>query len=78
MQNYWNGKSVLITGADGFIGSHLVEYLQKQGAVIRALAIYNSFNFWGWLDHVQNLENVEVISGDIRDIENCMRMTDGM
>jgi len=44
------GKSVLITGADGFIGSHLAEYLVRQGVKVRAFVYYNSFNSWGWLD----------------------------
>ncbi len=42
-------KSVLVTGADGFIGSHLVEHLVKDGAKVKALSYYNSFNNWGWL-----------------------------
>ena len=43
-------KKVLVTGADGFIGSHLVEMLVREGAEVRALAYYNSFNHWGWLE----------------------------
>jgi NAD dependent epimerase/dehydratase len=58
---------VLVTGADGFIGSHLVEMLVKQGAKVRALNMYNSFNNWGWLEEIENLTSVEVVSGDIRD-----------
>ncbi len=63
------GKKVLVTGADGFIGSHLVEGLVKAGAKVRALAYYNSFNSWGWLDSLpaETLSQVEVITGDIRD-----------
>jgi len=63
------GKSVLVTGADGFIGSHLVEGLAAAGASVRALAYYNSFNSWGWLDSLpsETLSKVEVITGDIRD-----------
>ena len=45
-------KKVLITGADGFIGSHLTEYLVRQGYKVRAMCIYNSFNSWGWLDNI--------------------------
>lgn len=63
------GKRVLVTGADGFIGSHLVESLVRQGAEVRALAFYNSFNAWGWLDDAApDLRGrFEVIEGDIRD-----------
>ena len=60
---------MLVTGADGFIGSHLTEYLVRQGAEVRAFVYYNSFNSWGWLDeseaHVRR--SIEVFAGDIRD-----------
>ena len=62
-------RKVLVTGADGFIGSHLVEALVRAGASVRAMAYYNSFNSWGWLDTVECLADVEVIAGDIRDAE---------
>lgn len=64
-----DGKTVLVTGADGFIGSHLVEGLVAAGAKVRALAYYNSFNSWGWLDSLSadTLSQIEVITGDIRD-----------
>lgn len=58
---------VLVTGADGFIGSHLTEMLVKKGAKVRALSQYNSLNHWGWLDSIGCLDSVEVVSGDIRD-----------
>jgi NAD dependent epimerase/dehydratase len=58
---------VLVTGADGFIGSHLTEMLVKKGAKVRALCQYNSLNHWGWLDSIDCLDSVEVVSGDIRD-----------
>src|SRR3989344_2009381 len=63
------GKKVLVTGADGFIGSNLVEHLLKEGAIVRAFVFYNSFNSWGWLDTFskEKLRNVEIFQGDIRD-----------
>lgn len=63
------GKKVLVTGADGFIGSHLVEALLGEGAHVKALVFYNSFNSYGWLDAFSSgqLKEVEIISGDIRD-----------
>jgi NAD dependent epimerase/dehydratase len=67
-------KRVLVTGADGFIGSHLVEHLIQSGARVTALAQYNSFNFWGWLEDVPSLGEIEVVSGDIRDSHFCLRL----
>jgi len=61
------GKNVLVTGADGFIGSHLTEFLIEKGAKVKALSQYNSFNSWGWLEAINYTENIEIISGDIRD-----------
>src|SRR5688500_15480352 len=60
---------VLVTGADGFIGSHLTEALVRQGKSVRAFAFYNSFNSWGWLDNIAAdiRESVDVFCGDIRD-----------
>lgn len=62
-------KKVLVTGADGFIGSHLTEELVKEGYNIRAFVYYNSFNSWGWLDTLPKeiLNQIEIFSGDIRD-----------
>lgn len=62
-------KKVLVTGADGFIGSHLVEELLNQGYDVRAFVYYNSFNSWGWLDTLprEKLDKIEIFSGDIRD-----------
>jgi NAD dependent epimerase/dehydratase len=66
---------VLITGADGFIGSHLTELLVREGYQVRALALYNSFNDWGWLETIKDLKKVEVITGDIRDPFFCNEIT---
>ena len=66
---------ILITGADGFIGSHLTEMLVTQGHEIIALSQYNSFNNWGWLEEVNCLNNIEVLSGDIRDFNYCKRIS---
>jgi NAD dependent epimerase/dehydratase len=62
-------KQVLITGSDGFIGSHLVERFLKENCKIRAFVYYNSFNSWGWLDSLskEQLNKIEVFPGDIRD-----------
>lgn len=65
------GKRILVTGADGFIGSHLTELLVKKGARVRALSQYNSFNSWGWLEEVDCLGDIEVLSGDVRDPHYC-------
>ena len=64
-------KNILITGADGFIGSHLTEMLLKKGYKVKALSFYNSFNYWGWLEDISHNDNLEVISGDIRDPYFC-------
>ena len=67
-------KKVLVTGADGFIGSHLTEMLLEQGYKIRALSYYNSFNDWGWLEGIQHPE-LEVVTGDVRDPHFCKYIT---
>ena len=68
-------KNILITGADGFIGSHLTEMLTREGHNVRALAYYNSFNNWGWLEDIEQSKNLEIISGDIRDPFFCTEIT---
>lgn len=62
-------KKILVTGADGFIGSHLVEELLLEGAKVKAFVYYNSFNTWGWLDSLPKniLSQIEIFTGDIRD-----------
>jgi dTDP-glucose 4,6-dehydratase len=70
--------SVLVTGADGFIGSHLVEELLERGAKVTALAQYNSFNSWGWLEELPENPNLEVVTGDVRDPFYCAKITEGM
>lgn len=75
------GKKILVTGADGFIGSHLTEELVRQGHAVRAFVLYNSFNSWGWLDHSEPgiKESLDVFAGDIRDphgVKTAMRGCD--
>jgi NAD dependent epimerase/dehydratase len=70
-----NNKKVLVTGADGFIGSHLAEMLVNRGAKVKALSLYNSFNNWGWLEDVHNLQEIQVVTGDIRDAHFCKSLT---
>lgn len=69
-------KPVLVTGADGFIGSHLTELLLSLGYRVRALAQYNSFNSWGWLEGIKS-PALEVVCGDVRDPEFCREITNG-
>lgn len=76
-------KKVLVTGADGFIGSHLTEHLVRQGYDVKAFVYYNSFNAWGWLDHISDdiKKQLEVFSGDIRDpfgVEEAMKGCDAV
>lgn len=72
-------KKVLVTGADGFIGSHLTEELIKRGYDVRAFVLYNSFNSWGWLDTIPKgiKSNLDVFSGDIRDLHSVKKAMSG-
>lgn len=76
----WTNRRVLVTGADGFIGSHLVEALVREGARTRALCLYNSQGSWGWLDHspAEVRRSIDVRLGDVRDarlmVEVCERV----
>lgn len=69
---------VLVTGADGFIGSHLVDALLDRGHEVRALSQYNSFNFRGWLEGQEESANLEIVSGDVRDPFFCKKITEGI
>ena len=69
-----NGN-VLVTGADGFIGSHLTEMLVAKGYQVKALSQYNSFNSWGWLEDVNCKDQIKVLTGDIRDPHYCKHIT---
>lgn len=62
-------KKILVTGADGFIGSHLTEELIRRGYDVRAFVLYNSFNSWGWLDHAEPAikKSLDIFAGDVRD-----------
>lgn len=76
-------KKVLVTGADGFIGSHLVEALLEKNYEVKAFAYYNSFNSWGWLDSLpaEKLSQIEVFCGDVRDpngVREAVKGVDGV
>ena len=76
-------KKVLVTGADGFIGSHLTENLLEKGYEVKAFVMYNSFNTWGWLDTFpkEKLNEIEIFSGDVRDpngVKEAMKDVDGV
>ncbi len=70
-------STVLVTGADGFIGSHLTEMLVSAGHQVSALSQYNSFNNWGWLEDINCIDQVDVLTGDIRDPHYCKHITKG-
>jgi NAD dependent epimerase/dehydratase len=75
----WQGKKVLVTGAEGFIGSHLTERLVELGADVTALAQYNSFNSWGWIDTFDKKvkDSIKVVTGDIREYDGMKRIIKG-
>ena len=71
-------QQVLVTGADGFIGSHLTEALLDKGYKVRALAQYNSFNNWGWLEDLAPRHDLEIVCGDVRDPDFCRELCRGI
>lgn len=70
-----NQQNILVTGADGFIGSHLTEMLVREGYRVKTLAQYNSFNYWGWLEDIDCKDRIEVFTGDVRDPHFCCHIT---
>lgn len=75
-----NKKKVLVTGSEGFIGSHLVERLLDEGCAVRAFVLYNSFNSLGWLDSFpkKTLKKLDIVLGDVRDAHNVRKATKGV
>jgi NAD dependent epimerase/dehydratase len=71
----WSGRRVLVTGGEGFIGSHLVERLVTEGAEVRVLSYYNAFGARGWLDQLE--VDVEVLPGDVRDYDRVAQAVEG-
>ena len=71
-------QKVLVTGADGFIGSHLTQLLLANGYKVRALAQYNSFNYWGWLEDVPKNDMLEIVTGDVRGPHFCRHIRRGV
>jgi len=73
-------KKAIVTGSDGFIGSHLVEMLMEAGYQVRAFVLYNSFNSWGWLDTFpkEKLKEIEIYPGDVRDPNGVRKAVEGM
>ena len=69
---------ILVTGAGGFIGSHLTEYLVEQGHQVKAFVRYNSRNFWGWLEKSKYINDIEIYSGDIRDYDSVYESMKGV
>ncbi len=79
MSGFWPGRRVLVTGADGFIGSHLAERLAREGAEVRAFVYYNSFGRNGWLDQTEPelLKSIELFPGDVRDSSRVAEAVEG-
>jgi len=77
MNNNWKGKRVLVTGAGGFIGSHLTERLAQLGAKTRALVHYHASGSWGWLDGSPYQDEIEVVAGDVCDQESVRQAVEG-
>mgnify|MGYP000894050947 CR=1 len=73
----WTGKKVLVTGAGGFIGSHLAERLVEMGADVRAMVHYNALGSWGWLDESPLAEHMQVFPGDVRDRDSVRAAVEG-
>jgi len=69
---------ILVSGAGGFMGSHLTEYLVEQGHKVRVFVRYNSRNFWGWLEKSKYIDNIEIYSGDIRDYDSVYESVKGI
>ncbi len=78
MANDLTQQHILVTGADGFIGSHLTEMLLDLGCQVKALSFYNSFNDWGWLQDFKQRDRLEVVCGDVRDPHFCKAITKGI
>jgi len=76
----WKNKKILVTGSDGFIGSHMVEELLKRGAKVRSFVYYNSFNGWGWLDYFSPSQKrkLDIFAGDIRDPNGVRKAMKGV
>lgn len=74
----WQGKKVLVTGAGGFIGSHLAERLCKEGARVRALVHYNALGSRGWLDYSEQSDEMEIVAGDIADADSVRQAVKGI
>ncbi|MBL8024231.1 MAG: SDR family NAD(P)-dependent oxidoreductase [Elusimicrobia bacterium] len=74
----WKNRRVLVTGAGGFVGSHLAERLLIRGARVRALVRYNSLGTWGWLDHSNQKKEIEIFAGDVREKDSLKKAFHGI